>query len=115
MIDAACLFCRIAGRQMKANIVAETDDLVAITDINPQAPTHLLIIPKAHIPTLADATEGHTALLGNALALTNRLARTHQITNGYRVVINNGAPAGQSVFHLHVHLLGGRSFQWPPG
>lgn len=115
MADTACLFCRIVSRQMKANIVAETDELVAITDINPQAPTHLLIIPKEHIATLADSSERHTTLLGNALQLTNRLARAHQLTDDYRVVINNGARAGQSVFHLHVHLLGGRSFQWPPG
>jgi histidine triad (HIT) family protein len=115
MADAACLFCRIASRQMKANIVAETDELLAVTDINPQAPTHLLVIPKEHIATLADATQQQTALLGRALQLTNRLARDHQLTDGYRVVINNGARAGQSVFHLHVHLLGGRPFQWPPG
>ena len=115
MTDAACLFCRIASRQMKADIVAETEELVAITDLNPQAPTHLLIIPKDHLATLADATERHTALLGNALHLANRLAKAHQLTDGYRVVVNNGAQAGQSVFHLHVHLLGGRPFRWPPG
>ena len=100
---------------MKADIVAETEELVAITDINPQAPTHLLIIPKDHLATLADATEQHTALLGNALHLANRLAKARQLTDGYRVVVNNGAQAGQSVFHLHVHLLGGRPFRWPPG
>ena len=116
MADANCLFCRMTSRQVKADIVAETGEFLAIKDINPQAPTHLLIIPKEHIPTLADASDGHTALLGNALQMANRLARQHQLNQGgYRVVVNTGAEAGQSVFHLHVHLLGGRLFQWPPG
>ena len=116
MADAACLFCRIAGRQIKADIVAETGELMVIKDLNPQAPTHLLVIPKEHIPTLADATEQHTTLLGQALQMANRLAREQQLTQGgYRVVVNTGAQAGQSVFHLHVHLLGGRPFRWPPG
>lgn len=116
MADAGCLFCRIAHRQVTADIVAETEEFVAIKDINPQAPTHLLVISKEHLAMLSDATERHTGLLGNALQLANRLAREHQLTpTGYRVVVNNGAQAGQSVFHLHVHLLGGRSFQWPPG
>jgi len=116
MADTQCLFCRITAREIKANIVAETGEFVAIQDINPQAPTHLLVIPKEHIPTLADATEGHTTLLGNALQLANRLAREHQLAEGgYRVVVNTGAQAGQSVFHLHLHLLGGRPFRWPPG
>ena len=116
MADANCLFCRMTSRQIKADIVAETGEFLAIKDINPQAPTHLLVIPKEHIPTLADATDGHTALLGNALQMANRLARQHQLSQGgYRVVVNTGTGAGQSVFHLHVHLLGGRLFQWPPG
>ena len=116
MADADCLFCRITSRQVNADIVAETGEFLAIKDINPQAPTHLLIIPKEHIPTLADASDGHTALLGNALQMANRLARQHQLSQGgYRVVVNTGAEAGQSVFHLHVHLLGGRPFRWPPG
>ena len=116
MSDANCLFCRITSRQIPAEIVAETGELLAIKDINPQAPTHLLVIPKEHIPTLADATDSHTALLGNALQLANRLARQHHLSQGgYRVVVNTGAEAGQSVLHLHVHLLGGRPFRWPPG
>ena len=116
MADADCLFCRITSRQVKADIVAETGELLAIKDINPQAPTHLLVIPKEHIPTLADATDGHTVLLGSALQLAKQLARQHQLSQGgYRVVVNTGAEAGQSVFHLHVHLLGGRPFRWPPG
>ena len=115
MGSSECLFCRIANRQVPADIVAEHDGLLAFKDINPQAPTHLLIIPTEHIPTLADATDAHTALMGQALHFANRLARQYQLSPGYRVVINCGAKAGQSVWHLHLHLLGGRSLTWPPG
>ena len=115
MSEVDCLFCRIVQRRLNADIVAETDGLVAVNDVNPQAPTHLLVIPKEHIPTLADATERHTALLGETLQFASRLARQQRLSAGYRVVINSGAQAGQSVFHLHVHLLGGRAMRWPPG
>ena len=116
MSSSECLFCRIANRQLPAEIVAERDGLLAFKDINPQAPTHLLIISKEHIPTLADATEAHTALLGQAIHFANRLARQYQLMPpGYRLVINCGASAGQSVWHLHFHLLGGRPLTWPPG
>ena len=116
MSETDCLFCRIVHRQVMTEIVAEGDGLIAVKDINPQAPIHLLIMPTEHIPTLADATDTHTALLGQALQFANRLARQHELTSsGYRVVINSGAQAGQSVFHLHVHLLGGRTMRWPPG
>jgi histidine triad (HIT) family protein len=110
-----CLFCRIAQRTLPADVVAETDTLLAFRDINPQAPTHLLIIPKEHLPSLADATEAHIPLLGSAVQFANRLARQHRLSAGYRVVANCGAQAGQSVWHLHFHLLGGRTLQWPPG
>lgn len=113
--DAQCLFCRIANRSLPAEIVAETDGLLAFKDINPQAPTHVLIIPTEHIAALADTSEADTALMGRALQFANRLARQYQLQAGYRVVINSGAQAGQSVFHLHLHLLGGRAFEWPPG
>ncbi len=116
MTDAECLFCRIAQRTVPADIVAEGDGLLAVRDIHPQAPTHLVIIPTEHIPTLAETTDAHTRLLGEALQFANRLARQYQLTQaGYRVVINCGAGAGQSVWHLHVHLLGGRALRWPPG
>ena len=116
MSAADCLFCRIASRAIPADIVAQEQGLLAFKDINPQAPTHLLIIPSDHIPTLADVTPGQTALLGNAVQFANRLAKEHQLTrSGYRLVINCGEGAGQSVWHLHFHLLGGRAFQWPPG
>ncbi len=111
-----CLFCRIAKRTVPAEVVAEADGLLAFKDIHPQAPTHLLIIPEEHIPSMADATEAHTTLLGKAMLFANRLARQYQlIQSGYRLVVNCGAGAGQSVWHLHLHLLGGRSLQWPPG
>ena len=116
MSDATCLFCRIVSRQVPTDIVAEAEGLVAFKDINPQAPVHLLIVPTEHIPTLTDASETHTALMGHALQFANRLANQHQLTPaGYRVVVNCGTQAGQSVWHLHFHLLGGRVLRWPPG
>lgn len=111
-----CLFCRIVSRELPADIIAEADGLLAFRDTNPQAPTHLLIIPKEHIPSLTEATDAHTTLLGHAIQFANRLARQHRLTEaGYRLVINCGAQAGQSVWHLHLHLLGGRPMKWPPG
>ena len=116
MAEADCLFCRIAKRQLKADVVAEEEGLLAFKDINPQAPTHLLIIPTEHIPTVADVTPAHTELLGHAIHFANRLARQYQLNaGGYRLVMNCGAEAGQTVFHLHLHLLGGRAMRWPPG
>ena len=116
MTDAACLFCGIAQRRVPAEIVAESQGLLAFNDIHPQAPTHLLIIPTEHIPTLAETTDSHTELLGEALHFANHLAGQYRLAEGgYRVVINCGAGAGQSVWHLHLHLLGGRPMRWPPG
>lgn len=112
----ACLFCQVIRREVPAEIVAEEENLVAFNDINPQAPVHILIVPKEHLSSVADATTAHTILLGQAIHLANRLARERQLPqSGYRLVMNCGAQAGQSVWHLHVHLLGGRSFRWPPG
>ena len=116
MINLECLFCRITAKSIPAEIVRETPGLIAIKDIQPQAPTHLLIIPKEHIQALSDANEAQTPLLGNALQFINQLARELRlVVGGYRVVINCGAGAGQSVAHLHFHLLAGRPFRWPPG
>ena len=116
MSDPTCLFCRIANRSLPAAIVAETDGLLAVNDLNPQAPTHLLIIPTEHIRTLADVSEEQTPLLGRAVQFANRLAREGGLAGeGYRLVVNCGASAGQSVWHLHWHLLGGRPMRWPPG
>lgn len=116
MSEKDCLFCRIAARMVPADIVGEADGLLAFKDINPQAPVHLLVISTEHLPTLADATDGHTALLGNAVLFATRLARQYRLVpDGYRLVINCGPQAGQSVPHLHLHLLGGRALRWPPG
>ena len=116
MSDANCLFCRIANKAVPAQIVGEDEGLLAFKDINPQAPTHLLIIPTEHIRALTDVSESHSGLMGRALRFANRLAREGGIAEGgYRVVVNCGAGAGQTVWHLHFHLLGGRAMRWPPG
>lgn len=116
MSESDCLFCKIANRQIKADIVAEEDGLIAFKDINPQAPTHLLIIPLEHIPRLDDLSASHTTMIGKLFHFVNRLAKQYQLnTDGYRVVVNCGEKAGQTVLHLHYHLLGGRQLQWPPG
>lgn len=115
MTATDCLFCRVANRTLPAEIVGETEGLLAFKDINPQAPVHLLIIPTEHVATLADLTDRHTTLLGDAVHFANRLARQYQLSQGYRIVMNCGPQAGQSVFHIHLHLLGGRALRWPPG
>lgn len=109
-----CLFCRIAGGDIPATIVLQDEHCVAFRDINPQAPTHVLVIPREHIPTLDDVAD--PALLGRLLAFAARVARQEGlVTPGYRAVVNTNAGAGQTVFHLHVHVLGGRQMTWPPG
>jgi histidine triad (HIT) family protein len=111
-----CIFCRIIERQVAAKIVLEDEVAVAIEDIHPQAPIHLLVIPRMHLPSLNEARASDEPLLGHLLTLAARLARERGLEGkGYRTVINNGAWAGQSVYHLHVHVLGGRVFHWPPG
>jgi histidine triad (HIT) family protein len=113
---ADCVFCRIAAREIPAQIVGDADGLLAFKDAHPQAPTHLLISPTEHIPTLADLGEQHVSLMGRAIQFANQLAETFTLRQaGYRLVANCGAGAGQSVWHLHFHLLGGRSLTWPPG
>ena len=110
-----CVFCKIVQGELDSKIVHEDDRAVAFRDLNPQAPTHILIIPKKHIPSLAEASEEECNLLGHLLLVARQIARSQQLESGYRVVINNGVEAGQSVFHIHLHLLGGRAFNWPPG
>lgn len=111
-----CIFCKIAHKKIKSEIVFEDEEIVAFKDLNPQAPVHVLFVPKKHIETLNDISSGDDALLGRMLAKIRDLARENGISeDGYRVVINCNKAAGQEVFHLHVHLLGGRSFTWPPG
>jgi histidine triad (HIT) family protein len=113
---AECLFCRIIDRKTLAKIVHEDEYAVAIEDIHPQAPVHLLVIPRKHVLSLQDAQNEDEALLGHLLLVAAQLARERGIASrGYRTVVNNGAGAGQSVFHLHLHVLGGRGFHWPPG
>jgi len=110
-----CLFCKIAGGEIPSKKVYEDDEFFAFHDISPQAPTHVLVIPRRHIASLEDAAADDEALLGRLLLVCRRLARELGIETGYRVVNNCGAPAGQSVFHVHFHLLGGRPMGWPPG
>ncbi|HTS67359.1 MAG TPA: histidine triad nucleotide-binding protein [Terriglobia bacterium] len=111
-----CLFCQIVNRQAPAKIVHEDELAVAIEDIHPQAPVHLLVLPRKHLLSLKEALPDDETLLGHLLLVAAQLARERGLeSRGYRTVINNGAWAGQSVFHLHVHVLGGRAFHWPPG
>ena len=114
--DPDCLFCRIAADEIPLTKVYEDDLVVAFRDIAPRAPTHILVIPRDHIPSAADLTEDHAALLGRLFAVTARIARDEGIAEGgYRLVSNVGQWGGQTVDHLHIHLLGGRPFSWPPG
>lgn len=112
---ATCLFCRIIRGEIASRKVYEDDDVFAFEDINPQAPTHVLIIPKKHFAGLKEAEGAHAELIGRCHLAAAQIARQRKIENGYRTVLNVGPGAGQSVFHLHVHLLGGRSLSWPPG
>lgn len=110
-----CLFCRIAKHEIPADVVLEREDVLAFRDINPQAPTHVLVIPKEHVSSLADIDERYDRLLASLVEAVNEVARQEGIAGGFRVVTNIGPAAGQSVDHLHLHVLGGRSFAWPPG
>ena len=110
-----CIFCKIGRKEIRGKMVYEDAELFAFEDIAPQAPTHILICPQKHLASLSEATAADAAWLGRALLLAAKLAGERGFNSGYRTVVNNGAGAGQSVFHLHVHLLGGREFRWPPG
>jgi histidine triad (HIT) family protein len=109
------IFEKIIARQIPAKIIWEDDDAVAFHDVNPQAPVHVLIVPKRIVPRLADAKDEDGVLLGKLLLVARDLAKELELSNGYRVVINCGPDAGESVPHLHVHLLGKRALAWPPG
>ena len=116
MPDNDCLFCKIIARDVPAEFVHQDERCVAIRDINPQAPTHVLIIPREHIESLNDVSQRDESLLGHLERVAARIANEEgHADSGYRTVINTGAGAGQSVFHLHVHMLGGRAMHWPPG
>ena len=111
-----CIFCQIVEGKAPAKIVFEDETVVAFEDVNPQAPVHILLVPRKHLPSLKEAAIEDEPLLGHMLTVAARLARERGLdSKGYRSVINNGSWAGQSVFHLHVHVLGGRVFRWPPG
>ena len=111
-----CLFCRIVNREIPAKILLEDDDVLAFADVNPQAPTHALVIPKRHVASVDAATDDDALLIGKVMLAAKRVAREAGVgESGYRLVTNNGEGAGQSVFHLHVHVLGGRPLAWPPG
>jgi histidine triad (HIT) family protein len=111
-----CLFCRIVAGEVPADIVFQDERSIAFRDINPQAPVHVLVIPREHIESLDDASQKEEALLGHLLRVAARVANEQGLSeSGYRTAINTGAGAGQSVFHLHLHVLGGRSLNWPPG
>ncbi|MEE9133656.1 MAG: histidine triad nucleotide-binding protein [Gemmatimonadota bacterium] len=116
MPNADCLFCKIAAGEITADVVQEGDDWVAFRDISPQAPTHILIIPREHIATLNEAGQDKAELLGRLFLAAKEIAADEGVAeDGYRTVLNCNAGAGQSVFHVHVHLLGGRAMGWPPG
>ena len=114
-MSADCLFCRIVAGEIPAKRVHEDELSLAFADINPQAPTHLLIIPKQHIASQAHAGQEHGRLLGHLMVVAAEIAGKVGLDRGYRVVINTGDDGGQTVGHLHLHLLGGRQMSWPPG
>jgi histidine triad (HIT) family protein len=114
-LNGDCVFCKILTGAVPAKFVHQDDLLVAIEDISPQAPTHLLLIPRSHVPTVLDLKTEHVALLGRIFATANRLALDRGLEEGFRVVVNNGPGGGQTIYHLHFHLLGGRPMRWPPG
>jgi histidine triad (HIT) family protein len=110
----SCLFCRIVRREIPATLVHEDEHTLAFRDIDPKAPTHVLVIPKAHVPSLNDTSDAE--MLGRMLLVAKSLAASEGLAEeGYRTVVNTGANAGQTVFHIHLHLLGGRKLGWPPG
>ena len=116
MTEQDCLFCRILDGEIPADIIHESESTVAFRDLNPQAPTHVLIIPRRHIATINDIEPDDEELIGSLYSAAKQVAQDEGLTeDGYRVVMNCGEGAGQSVFHLHLHLLGGRPLNWPPG
>jgi len=113
---AECLFCRIISREIQAAIVYEDEQIVAFNDINPQGPTHVLVVPRRHIASLNDLAPGDDQLVGEMVRRAGAIAKQRGIsTGGYRTVFNTNADAGQTVFHIHLHLIGGRTMHWPPG
>jgi histidine triad (HIT) family protein len=114
-MSSECLFCKIVSGAIPASRVYEDEFCIGFPDINPQAPTHILIIPKQHVASHARLPAKDAALMGHLMAAAGEIARTNKLDSGYRIVINTGDDGGQTVHHLHLHLLGGRSMKWPPG
>lgn len=115
-MSESCLFCRITRGEIPAKMVHEGDDVVAFRDIDPKAPTHILVIPRRHIPSVNALAPGDAELVGRLFLVARELAETEGVADaGYRLVMNTGPEAGQSVDHIHLHLLGGRALHWPPG
>jgi histidine triad (HIT) family protein len=110
-----CLFCKIATGEIPVDMVLETDSAVAFRDIDPQAPTHVLVIPREHFANAQALSQANPALAGQVLALATKVAMNEGLENGYRIVTNTGVDGGQSVEHMHLHVLGGRQLTWPPG
>lgn len=116
MWEKRCLFCRLIAGEVPSDLLHQDEVCVVIRDINPQAPTHVLVIPREHMESLNEASHKDEALLGHLLRVGARIANDQgHAEDGYRTIVNTGAGAGQSVFHLHVHVLGGRPMSWPPG
>jgi histidine triad (HIT) family protein len=113
--DPDCLFCRIVAGEIPSDRVHEDDEVIAFRDINPRAPTHVLVVPRRHVPDVQHLTDADAEMLGRLFAAVRSIAADAGVETGYRVVTNVGPDAGQSVFHLHLHLLGGRTMSWPPG
>ena len=109
------IFTKIKNKEIPGNIIYEDSKCFALEDVNPQAPVHILIIPHKEIAKISDSTPEDKELLGHLLLVSKTIAQKYELENNYRLIINNGAGAGQSVFHIHVHLMGGRSLDWPPG
>jgi histidine triad (HIT) family protein len=111
-----CLFCKLAEKRISSRVVYEDESVIAFEDNNPQAPVHVLVIPRKHIPTTLDIKEEDHALIGQMFRTANRIAEDRGIAKqGFRLVMNTNPEAGQSVYHIHLHLLGGRRMRWPPG
>lgn len=116
MQKEGCIFCKIVRREIESKVVFEDNKIMAFEDTRPQAPVHIVIIPKYHIEKISDISEGNIHLIGTLILTAKRIAKERNIQeSGYRIVINCNKDAGQEVFHLHIHLLGGRPFGWPPG
>jgi len=115
-MEKNCIFCKIANKEIPAGIIYSDEEIIAFNDINPQAPVHIIIIPRKHIEKTSDITDADTKLVGKLVFAAQRLAKDKKISDsGYRLVFNCNKDAGQAVFHIHLHLLGGRRLSWPPG